>query len=171
MRPAVLAGLLAMVSGGPLRAQDVPTLPFPPAARYFDFWEGTWYLMVEGRPDTTATRFVVRRGVHPASWIEDWRMISTDTLAAIGVRSWDATQNRWGYLWISAEGHFQVWEGRQIGGDWYIYREFEFPNDHYLSRQAWLPVAAGRVHRISQKSYDGGRTWETRFEEDFVRVP
>ncbi|MGE0553637.1 MAG: hypothetical protein AB7R55_09440 [Gemmatimonadales bacterium] len=171
MKRVVLAALTAMLSCAPLLAQDVPTLPFPTAARYFDYWEGTWHRLVDGRVDTTATRFVVRRGVHPSSWIEDWRMVSTDTLAALGVRSWDATRDRWGYLWVSAEGHFQVWEGRMVEGDWYVYREFTFPNDRYLSRQAWLPVAPGRVHRISQKSYDGGRTWETRFEEDYVQAP
>jgi len=168
---AVVTALALTLSSSTARAQDLPSLPFPAAAGYFDDWEGTWYQVVDGQPDTTATRFVVRRGVHPASWVEDWRMVTADTLAAMGIRSWDATRDRWGYLWVSAEGHFQVWEGRLVDDDWYIYREFQFPNDRYLSRQAWLPVAPGRIHRVSQKSYDGGRTWETRFEQDFVRIP
>ncbi|HEX9892748.1 MAG TPA: hypothetical protein VGA78_02445 [Gemmatimonadales bacterium] len=161
--------ILAAVS--PLTAQDVPQSPFPSDARYFDFWEGTWYRAVNGQPDTGGTRFIVRRGVHPASWEEEWRLrLDSTTVIAHALRSWDATKGRWGYVWVSSQGHFQVWEGRRVDGDWYIYRPFEFPADRYLSRQAWLPVGPGRVRRISQKSYDGGQTWELRFAEEYVRV-
>lgn len=169
--PSLAALLLAAIT--PLAGQDLPQTPFPPDARYFDFWEGTWYQVIDGRPDTTGTRFNVRRGVHSASWEEDWRMrIAGDTIVtARALRSWDATKNRWGYVWVSSDGHFQVWEGRKVGGDWYIYRPFEFPTDRYLSRQAWLPRGRDRVHRISQKSYDDGKTWELRFSEEYVRLP
>jgi hypothetical protein len=164
-------GLLCGVAF-PAAAQDVIHQPFPPAARYFDFWPGTWYRVVNGLPDTTATRFTVRRSVHSAAWEEEWRMrVDTSLVVAHAVRAWDATRNRWEYVWVSSQGHFQVWEGRQVGSDWYIYREFEFPTDRYLSRQAWLPISPGRVRRISQKSYDGGVTWQLRFEEEYVRLP
>jgi hypothetical protein len=153
-------------------AQDVIRRPFPADARWYDFWEGTWYRVVNGRPDSTSTRFVVRRGVHDASWEEDWRMVldSATVVHAHAIRSWDATRDRWGYLWVSSDGHFQEWEGRKVGEDWYIYRRFAFPADRYLSRQAWLPLGPGRVRRISQKSYDNGASWELRFEEEYVRV-
>jgi hypothetical protein len=154
-------------------AQDVLRKPFPADAGYFDFWEGTWHRVVDGRPDTSATRFIVRRGVHAASWEEEWRMRldSVTVINARGIRSWDAARGRWGYLWVSSDGHFQEWEGRKVGNDWYIYRRFAFPNDRYLSRQAWLPIGPGRVRRISQKSYDNGQTWELRFDEEYARVP
>jgi hypothetical protein len=151
---------------------DVVQRPFPADARWYDFWEGTWHRLVDGRPDTTGTRFIVRRGVHASSWEEDWRMRldSVTVVNAHAVRSWDATRGRWGYLWVSANGHFQEWEGRKVGADWYIYRRFDFPNDRYLSRQAWLPLGPDRVRRISQKSYDNGATWETRFDEEYGRA-
>jgi len=154
------------------RPQDVPQRPFLPDAHYFDFWAGTWYPLRGGTPDTTGTRFVVRPGPHPGAWIEEWRMRldSVTTISAHAVRAWDATRNRWGYLWVSSQGHFQVWDGRKVGSDWYIYRAFAFPNDTYLSRQAWLPLGPGRLQRISQKSYDGGETWQLRFTEEYVRV-
>jgi len=153
-------------------AQEVIQRPFPADASWFDFWEGTWYRVVDGRPDSTSTRFIVRRGVHPSSWEEDWRMRldSVTVVNAHAIRSWDATRGRWGYIWVSSRGHFQEWEGRKVGDDWYIYRRFAFPNDRYLSRQAWLPIGPGRVRRISQKSYDSGQTWELRFDEEYVRV-
>ena len=154
-------------------AQDIVRKPFPADAGYFDFWEGTWYRVVNGRPDTTAARFIVRRGVHPSSWEEEWRMRldSVTVINARGIRSWDATRGRWGYLWVSSDGHFQEWECRKVGDDWYIYRRFAFPNDRYLSRQAWLPLGPGRVRRISQKSYDNGHTWELRFDEEYAKAP
>ncbi len=173
MRARTLILLLALLTSFRwLSAQDLPQRPFPPDAKYFDFWEGTWYLTRNGLADTSATRFEVRRGPHPSSWIETWRMRldSVTVVMAHAIRSWDATRNRWGYVWVSSQGHFQVWEGRKIGSDWYIYRPFTFPTDQYLSRQAWLPLEPGRIQRISQKSYDGGETWELRFAEEYVRV-
>jgi hypothetical protein len=137
-------------------AQDVIQRPFPSTAEYFAFWEGTWYRTVNGRPDTTGTRFLVRRGVHEAAWEEDWRLrVDSSLVTAKAIRAWDARKNQWQYVWVSSQGHCQVWEERQVGSDWYFYRTLAFPPDRYLSRQGWLPLGSGRLRRFSQKSYDG----------------
>lgn len=173
MRLVSLVGfaIVSQLFAGWATAQDLPQRPFPPDSRYFDFWQGTWYPVRDGLPDTTGTRFVVRPGPHAAAWIEDWRMkLDSTTVTAHAIRAWDATKQRWGYIWVSSQGHFQVWEGRKVGADWYIYRPFSFPTDQYLSRQAWLTLGPGRLQRISQKSYDGGETWQLRFVEEYIKV-
>ena len=74
MRQPVVRLLAALlIPALPLLAQDLPQRPFPADSRYFDFWEGTWYAVRNGVPDTTGTRFVVRPGPHRAVWIEEWR--------------------------------------------------------------------------------------------------
>lgn len=156
----------------PVTAQDTDAFIPEGDATYYDFWEGSWYLEVDGEPDTSASRFTVRKTVHPAGWYEDWYMVidSTTTWTAEAIRAWDKTQERWMYTWISDNGLFQVWEGRKTGDDWHIYKHFDINGDKYLSRQGWIPGSPDRVMRISEKSYDEGKSWELRFREYYVRV-
>jgi hypothetical protein len=166
-----LLGILTTAVAIPVRAQDTRALGDDPAMRYYDFWEGTWHQLVGGRVDTTRTAFYVRRDVHPAAFVERWRLVidSTTTLHATALRAWDKTTRRWMYTWISDNGLYQVWEGRQVGAHWYIYREFDVQGDRYLSRQAWIPNGPNRLVRTSERSDDGGRTWQTRFREEYER--
>ena len=139
--------------------------------QYFDFWEGTWYQVIDGKPDTTATRFIVQKGINEFTFIESWTMVATkdDILNASGLRSWDELNKKWMYIWISAENHFQIWEGRKSKGHWYIYKTFNIDGDIYLSRQGWIPIGSNEIMRISEKSYDDGKTWQLRFKEYYRR--
>jgi catechol 2,3-dioxygenase-like lactoylglutathione lyase family enzyme len=74
------------------------------------------------------------------------------------------------YTWVSDNGLYQVWEGRKADGNWFIYRPFDINGDNYLSRQAWIPEGPNRLMRISEKSYDDGKTWQLRFKEHFERA-
>lgn len=163
--------LLTVATGAPLPAQDSGALGDDPAMHYYDFWEGTWHQVIDGEADTTGTVFHVERDVHPAAFIERWRLVidSTTTLHATALRAWDKTTRRWMYTWISDNGLYQVWEGRRVGDHWYIYRQFDVQGDRFLSRQAWIPDGPNRLVRISERSDDGGRTWQTRFREEYVR--
>jgi hypothetical protein len=152
--------------------QDLKPLSENAETRYFDFWPGTWYRVVDGKMDTTSTRFKVSCSVHAAAYEEEWRTVidSTTTLYATALRAWDKTNVRWMYTWVSDNGLFQVWEGRKVNDDWYIYRPFDINGDKYFSRQAWIPDGPNRLMRISEKSYDNGKTWQLRFKEYFERA-
>lgn len=117
------------------------------------------------------TRFIVRRSVHQAEYVEKWRMSieSNSALTATALRGWDKTNNRWMYTWVASNGLYQVWEGRKNKGHWYIYHRFNIEGDQYLSRQGWIPESPGRVLRVSEKSYDDGATWQVRFKQILVR--
>ncbi|MGH7538294.1 MAG: hypothetical protein ACREMF_06645 [Gemmatimonadales bacterium] len=162
----LLAGLARLGT-----AQDVQPFSESADTRYFDFWEGTWHQVVGGAIDTTRTIFRVRRDVHPAAFVEEWRMVIGPTrMRATALRAWDKTAGRWMYTWVSDNGLYQVWEGRKVGEHWFIYREFDIQGDRYLSRQAWIPDGADRLIRISERSDDGGKTWTLRFREVYQRA-
>jgi hypothetical protein len=155
----------------PVLAQDTKPFVAEGDAKYYDFWEGTWYKIVNDKPDTAATRFKVSHNVHAAAWYEEWRMVidSATTMKATALRAWDKTNNRWMYTWVSDNGLYQVWEGRKTGNDWYIYKTFDINGDKYLSRQGWIPVDKNKLMRISEKSYDEGKTWQLRFKEFYSK--
>jgi hypothetical protein len=170
-RIAVL-GFIAAIAGDSVRSQDLQPLDGHPSSHYFDFWEGTWHQLVNGRVDPSRTTFRVRRGIHRAAFVEEWQLVidSASSMQATALRAWDKTAQRWMYTWVSDNGLFQVWEGRQVGSDWYFYREFDIQGDRYLSRQAWIPAGADRLTRISERSDDAGRSWQIRFREEYQRV-
>lgn len=138
---------------------------------YYDFWPGTWVEVVDGQPDTSATRFTVHRSVHAAAFAEDWRLVYDGAAHhSTALRAWDQVTNRWRLTWVSDNGLYQVWEGMKVGDDWYISREFEIDDRVFLSRQSWIPQGKNRLVRSMERSFDQGQTWETRSRTSFERI-
>jgi hypothetical protein len=152
--------LLTCVAAFP---QDMAPLVESADTHYYDFWVGRWVVEKDGQIDPAGQTFTVARGIHAAALEETWK-------GARAFRAWDKTAGRWMHIWISANGLLQVWEGRKVGSDWYMFKEFDINGDRYLSRQAVLNRGPGRAVRISERSDDGGKTWVVRFQEDLRRV-
>lgn len=168
---STLLGIALLCQVSLARAQTDAAMTESDDTRYYEFWPGTWVEVVDGEPDSTGTRFVVRRGVHAAAFEEVWRLVYDGAAHhSVALRAWDQVTKRWMFTWVSDNGLFQVWEGMKVEGDWYIVREFEIDGEVFLSRQAWISKGEGRLVRIMERSYDGGRTWETRSRTVFERV-
>jgi Putative lumazine-binding len=157
---ATFAGLHGLLAQGP---------PAPPAldARYYDFWEGTWYAVRDGVRRTTAA-FSVTPAAGRRAWREEW-FTDAGQPRATALRAWDDVAKQWTHTWIGVDGLHQQWLGQKSDDGWYMYRRFNLNGDKYLSRQALLPVGADRVRWVSDKSYDDGRTWQPRFRFELVR--
>lgn len=158
--------LLTLLSAQAM-AQDTNALVLNDDAKYFDFWEGTWHLLKDDNSVDTTVYFKVKRSVNAASFIEEWKF--SDGLKSVAIRAWDKTNNKWGFVWISSNGLYQVWDTKKIDGHWYIYKNFTVNGDSYLSRQGFLPQADGTVIRISEKSYDE-KIWEVRFKQRLKKI-
>ena len=148
-------------------AQDMKPLELTEDAKYFDFWEGTWHLIKDDNTIDSTVYFKIKRSVNAASFTEEWKF--SDGLKSVAIRAWDKTNNKWGFVWISSNGLYQVWDTKKVDGHWYIYKNFMVNGDSYLSRQGFLPQADGTVIRISEKSYDE-KKWEVRFKQKLKKV-
>src|SRR4051812_17738668 len=97
--------------------QDIK--PFIPEgdAKYYDFWEGTWVELKDDNSLDTSSSFKIARSVNRSCFIEDWHF--SNGMKSIGIRTWDKTNNKWGFVWISDNGLFQVWDSKKIDGNWY----------------------------------------------------
>ncbi len=146
-------------------------LVMPEDAHYFDFWEGTWHTLNDDGSLDSTSYFKVKRSVHAAAFEEEWQLGGDKTapLKSIAMRAWDKTNNKWGFVWVSANGLYQVWDSKKVDGHWYIYKPFTVNGDTYLSRQGFLPQPDGTVLRVSEKSYDE-KNWELRFKQHLKRV-
>lgn len=162
---SVCAGLL--LPGSARLAGQAPA----DEARYYDFWPGTWCTLVDGRPDPGATCFVVRQGLHASDFHEEWaQVVDGNRLRSRAMRAWDPIEKRWMLVWVSDQGHFQIWNGVKVGADWYIVRAFEQEGRQFLSRQAWIPTGPDRLVRVMERSFDEGATWQTRSRTEFGRM-
>lgn len=166
-------GIMLLFSAALIYGQTTGAAPPSPEKRFYDFWPGTWAKIINGRVDEKASSFHVTRSIHDAAFDEDWLLVNEkgEVLLSKAIRAWDQVNNRWMFVWISDNALFQVWEGQKFGDRWYIVREFEAGGRKFLSRQAWWPEGSDRVVRISERSFDGGKTWEVRFREEYGRLP
>lgn len=141
-----------------------------PDARYYDFFPGKWHELKASVRDSVAT-FTIRRGVHPAAFEEEWRLVidSGRVSRSTGLRAWDQASGKWMLVWVSDLGHFQVWDGVKVGEDWYIQRPFEQGGRRFISRQAWIPDGPDRLVRVMERSFDDGRTWQPRSRVTYQR--
>ncbi|HUR10717.1 MAG TPA: hypothetical protein VM012_05080 [Flavitalea sp.] len=158
--------LLFYLSGNGM-SQD--TKPFVPDgdAKYFDFWEGTWCEVKDDDSIDSTTYFKIKRSIHPACFLEEWHF--SNGMTSIAIRTWDKSNATWGFVWVSDNGLYQVWDTKKVNGNWYIYRRFTINNDSYLSRQGFILQPDGTVLRISEKSYDE-KNWELRFKQKLKRI-
>ncbi|HEV8286483.1 MAG TPA: hypothetical protein VGQ09_19375 [Chitinophagaceae bacterium] len=149
------------------QSQDIK--PFIPEgdAKYFDFWEGTWFEIKADNSLDSNSYFKIKRGVNPSCFIEEWHF--TNGMNSIAIRAWDKTNNKWGFVWTSDNGLYQVWDTKKVDGNWYIYKQFTINNDTYLSRQGFISQVDGTVLRISEKTYDE-KNWELRFKQRLKKV-
>jgi hypothetical protein len=165
MKPAILLFTLFQIINS--SAQDIK--PFMPGgeAKYFDFWEGTWFEIKDDNSLDSTSWFKVKRGPNASSFVEEWHF--SNGAESIAVRAWDKINNKWGFAWVSDNGLYQVWDTKKVDGHWYIYKEFTINGDTYLSRQGFIPQADGSVLRISEKSYDE-KKWELRFKQKLKKI-
>ena len=143
-------------------AQDTDALILTDDARYFNFWEGEWFTVKDDGTIDTTSYFKVTRSVHEAAFIEEWQF--GNGMKSIALRAWDKTKSKWGFVWVSGNGLYQVWDSKKVDGHWYIYNTFTIKGDTYISRQGFFPQPDGTVLRISEKSYDE-KKWELRFKQ------
>lgn len=163
---AIIAVLLTLIASISLPTQDMLPLVESADTHYYDFWIGRWAEVKNGQTVAGPPSFTVVRGIHAGSLEESWE----SPIRARAFRTWDKTAGRWMHAWVSANGLFQVWEGRKVGADWYMFKEFDIQGDRYLSRQAILQRGDRGAVRISERSDDGGRTWHVRFRQELRRV-
>ncbi|MGK2864928.1 MAG: hypothetical protein ACSLE0_23550 [Chitinophagaceae bacterium] len=162
MKTIILLFYFGLLFNQAVPAQDSNSLVLTEDAHYFDFWEGDWYEIKENNKVDSNSYFKVKRSVHPASFIEEWQLGNGSK--SIALRAWDKTNSKWGFVWISDNGLYQVWDTRKINGQWYFCKSFNVNGDVYLSRQGFIQQPDGTVLRISEKSYDE-KNWELRFKQ------
>ena len=132
---------------------------------YYNSWVGKWYAVIDGKI-AKQPRFVVSQGLNKTAYEEIW--ISEEYVSKAW-RGWNSQDKKWDFAWVTDDGLFQIWEGRKVGGIWYMYKTFTINNEKILSRQAFILTGENALTRTSEHSKDDGKTWRLRFKEKYVK--
>lgn len=145
------------------------TNPFEPTddSKYYNYWIGKWYVQNDDQGIDSLSYFTIKQGVHEASFVEEWNFNKVGK--SMAMRTWDKSNNKWGFVWVSENGLYQVWDSKKVDDKWYIYKWFTLNGETYLSRQGFFLQPDGTVLRISEKSLDEIK-WELRFKQILVKA-
>ncbi|NNE98163.1 MAG: hypothetical protein HKN25_04000 [Pyrinomonadaceae bacterium] len=157
----VLALLIGSIFAQGICAQDAPK----DDSRYYDSWVGKWFAVVDGKT-AKDPKFVVTQGFNKNAYEEIW--ISEGYISKAW-RGWNSQDKRWDFAWVTDDGLFQIWEGKKLGGTWYMYKTFNIKGEEVLSRQAFVMENDRTMIRTSEHSKDKGKTWQLRFKEKYVK--
>lgn len=164
-----------VASKNTLAAPATPTLSaIAPACqaeayRQFDFWIGSWNVMVAGGKQA---------GDNTIEVINDGCALMESYETAGGYRGrsvnmYDAGRQVWHQTWVDNSGLLLGIEGGMIDGSMVMTGTGQraTPQGDVLDRISWTPQADGSVRQVWEISADQGASWKTIFDGRYQRKP
>lgn len=139
----------------------------------FDFWLGTWDLSWMGRDsnqangENTVTRILGGRVLQ-----EHFKALSgpMSGYEGMSVSVYDSSVGKWFQTWVDADGNYLDFTGGLIGADRYFSREYHDTSGALVQqRMVFYNITADAFDWDWERSYDGGKTWELRWEIHYKR--
>lgn len=135
-------------------------------ARQFDFWLGDWALYYQG--GTSFNRITATHGGCVIQ--EQFNGAPGSKLEGMSVSAFDRTANRWKQTWVDNTGAYLDFTGGFAEGRMILEREAEQGGRKFRQRMVFRDIAADSLKWLWQRSDDGGRSWETKWEIDYKRI-
>lgn len=165
-RVVAMIACLASSAWGQASAPSNPTGPAPcatPESRQFDFWLGTWEVLLVGKKTSKVADSVIEKTFMDCAVVE-----RRTPLAGGGGESLNAyvpEKSSWRQVWLGASGGFLDSWGGWNGKAMVIVGELAQPDGKSVTaRQTYTPQVDGTVLQIGEMSGDGGKTWNKAFE-------
>lgn len=131
--------------------------------KQFDFWLGTWNVTdrKSGRPAGTSR---VEKILRDCVVVENWTGAGGNEGKSFNV--FDARAKTWRQYWVSSTGTSTVYEGTRT--DQGMRLTARGPADADRTRMTFTPSGDGSVRQHGERSSDGGATWTTTFDLQYV---
>lgn len=179
-KTTLMAGLLALGFAACAQAQDesndpaaAPASPPAPCASEnhaaFDFWVGEWDVTPAGQDAPTAVNII--RKVHGGcALFEDY--VTGSGYTGMSLSFYDPRKDHWHQTWMGADGGPLFIEGGlSEDGAMQLSDKGLVPDqaDGAWSEIVWTPNADGSVRQHWRSTTDGGETWTTVFDGNYVK--
>lgn len=159
-RYAAIAALLALPA-----AAAVAPCESRPESRQFDFWLGEWTVVSEGAVVATSR---IEKAASGCLVLESYQQ--ADGFSGRSINFYDPVLARWRQTWADSTGN-----ASEFVGD-YRDKAMRFEGETHaasgrkvLRRMTLFDLGNGEVRQHSEKSTDGGRTWEPHYDFKYVR--
>lgn len=137
------------------------------AYRQFDFWIGSWEVMVAGGK---------KAGDNKIEMVNNGCALMESYVTGGGYRGhsfnmYDVTRQVWHQTWVDNSGLLLTIEGGMIDGSMVMTgtRLRKTPQGEVLDRISWTPQQDGSVRQVWEVSPDEGATWNSIFDGSYRR--
>jgi tetratricopeptide (TPR) repeat protein len=132
----------------------------------FDFWIGDWDVYnPQGRKDGTN---LVQRFANGCALLENWQAALDSDGKSINF--YDPETRKWYQYWMGGDGHPHRYEGEFKDGAMRFEGELVQPNGVKVRRRlTFFNLDPNTVRQFSERSTDGGKTWQVNFDYKYVR--
>ncbi|HKQ50774.1 MAG TPA: hypothetical protein VJT74_00295 [Pyrinomonadaceae bacterium] len=159
----VAAGASAQTKTAP--AQRPNPCAVKPEYRQFDFWVGEWDVTDKGQKMATSS---IQRIVNDCIIFENY--FQADGYTGKSFSFFDGALGKWRQTWVDSAGNVGEFLGQ------YKENAMRFEGETHradgqkiLRRMTLFNLGADRVRQYSERSLDGGKTWESNYDFIYVR--
>ena len=163
----VCTWLLVVAAPLALLAQQSRTSPCASQAEYkqFDFWVGEWDVTAAGRKvgDSSIQQIV-------SNCIIFENFSDATGYSGKSFNFFDATLGKWRQTWVDHLGNVSEFSGVYRNGAIYYEGESHLQNGSKVLRKMVVSdLGDGRVRQYSERSTDGGKSWQVAYDFLYVR--
>lgn len=138
-----------------------------PALREFDFWLGEWDLTWgDGQRATNS----IYQDFDGRVIVESFDGRPSIELQGMSVSTYDVDAGCWRQTWVDNRGSYLDFRGEFRDGQMDLRTERVVDGRPTLLRMRWFDIARDALTWAWERSFDGGRTWETLWQVAYSRV-
>ncbi len=147
-------------------AQRPNTCPTKPEYKQFDFWVGEWDVTDHGKKIATSS---IQRIVGDCIIFENYFQL--DGYTGKSFSFFDAVLGKWRQTWVDSAGNVGEFVGEYSESAMRFEGETHRADGQKILRRMTLSkLAANSVRQYSERSLDGGKTWDANYDLVYFRT-
>lgn len=153
------------------RALDRNARPceYDPAYRQFDYWLGDWDVRPNGAPAAPPSRNVITKIHNGCVILETWTAPGS---TGQSFNIYDRVSRRWHQTWVDSSGGLHQYAGGLVDGNMTYEGDIPAPPNvggRMHVRLTFFNQPDGSVRQYSERTPDGGKTWQVNY--DLIYTP
>ena len=141
-----------------------------PVYREFDYWVGTWDVRANGAPAGTPPATNVITKIHSGCVIlESW---SAPGQTGQSFNIYDRVARKWHQTWVDSTGGLHEYWGALKDGNMVYEGDIPAPpgrEGRVHTRLTFFRLPDGSVRQYSERTEDGGKTWQVNYDLIYTR--
>ncbi len=139
----------------------------------FDFWVGEWNLTWRGSDSSIAHGENTIAKIMGGKVIqEQFKALGGSMAGYVGMSLslYDVTSKKWFQTWVDNEGNYLDFTGGTMGNDRFFARQYHEQNGDTVQQQMiFYNITKDAFDWDWERSFDGGTTWELRWQIHYER--